>query len=341
MILPATTGAILFLCVLVFLALGSWILPWRLGAPKLRFEIVAIDFALGAFLLALAAALTLGSMGSELAFTDSLLVSGHRAQAAVVAAGLIAGIGNVALLASSSLGGLAPSFLIAGALGSVVLAWTSGVRHPTHIGLGTIFGLGALILAASVARLRRAAAPPPARSKGAPKSIQIAGPGITSILLACLAGLAFSGAAQLARYGTSGELGVAPYAAFVFISVPALLSTVAVTFFLFNFPIQGAMLHASAYFGTRFMQHALGIAAGLIWGVGILGCFLVRSAPGEESVVRELGLYSAFGSFVLAAAWALSVGGEPERFRTRRPLVAAALVMLAIAVYFLGYAMTK
>jgi glucose uptake protein len=339
LILPATTATVLSLCILVFLALGSWVIPWRLGAPRLRFEIFAIDFAAGSFLLALVAAFTLGSMGSELAFTDSLLVSGHRAQALVLAAGLIAGIANVALIASASLGGIAPSFVMAGATGTLLFAWISGLRHPTHLALGTLLALGSVILAASVARLRRPARP--ARSKATPKAVDVAGPGITNVFLAAFSGLALAGAAELIRNGTSGELGVAPYAAFVFVCFTALFATVSVTFFLFNFPLEGARLHASAYFGTRVVQHAAGIVAGLIWAAGILGCFLVRSAPADENIARGFGVYSAFGSFVLTATWGLSLAAEPGRLRASRGMMAAATVVFAFAVYFLGYAVAN
>lgn len=337
MILPATTASVLFLCLLVFLALGSWVLPWRLGLAKLRFEVFAIDFALGGFLLALVAAFTLGSMGSELAFTDSLLVSGNRAQASVLAAGLIAGIANVALIASASLGGIAPGFLITGATASLVFAWISGLRHPTHLSLGTILALGTVILVASVSR-SRLSAPPPVKLKKTPRAVQVAGPGITSVLLSVLSGLALAGAAELARYGTSGELGVAPYAAFVFVSLPAFLATLSVTFFLFNFPLQGPRLHASAYFGTRIIQHVMGVVAGVFWGAGILGCFLVRSAPADEAMARGLALYAAFGSFVLAAGWGLALGSQSEKLRARRGTIAGATIVLAAAIYFLGYA---
>ncbi|MFL6448866.1 MAG: hypothetical protein ACJ746_14435 [Bryobacteraceae bacterium] len=336
MILPASTGAVFFLCLLVFLALGSWVLPWRLGAARLRFEIFAIDFALGGFLLAVVAAFTLGSMGSELAFTDSLLVSGHRAQASVLAAGLITGIANVALIASASLGGVAPAFSVAGAVGAVIFALISGVHDPTHLTTGTVLALATIVLVATVAVVGRSATA--TRSKPGAKVPQVADYGRKSLALAVLSGLALAAAAELAYYGTSGELGVAPYAAFVFVCLPALLSTLAATFFLFNFPLQGARLHANTYFSTKFTQHLVCIFSGVIWGAGVLGCLLLRNAPADESTGRGFAIYSAFGSFVLAAAWGLSLAAQPERLRARRGKIAAAAAILAVAMYFLGYA---
>jgi len=335
LILPATTSAALLLCLLIFLALGCWILPWRLRARSLRFEIFAIDFAIGAFIFALISAFTLGSMGSELAFTDSLLVSGHRAQASVLAAGLITGLGNVALIASTSLGGVALSFPIAGVVGATLFAWFAGVRHPVHLTVGTILALCSFVLVLTVSAMRRTVVPVP-RSKTSTKAPPASDPGIRSLALALLSGLLFAGSAELARFGTAGELGVAPYAALVFIAVPALLSTVAAVFFLFNFPLQGARLHSDAYFSKRILQHVTGAVAGIIWGVGILSCFLLRGVAGNEVAGRNNAVYAAFGSFVFATAWSLFLPAEPLRARRRWMIAAAGL--FAVAIYFLGYA---
>ena len=308
-----------------------------MGARSLRFEIFSIDFAIGAFALSLIAAFTLGSMGSELSFTDSLLVSGHRAQAAVLAAGLITGIGNVALIASTSLGGVAMSFPIAGAVGATIFAWFSGGRHPVHLTAGTILALCSFLLVLTVSAMRRAVQPVP-RSKAPTKAPPASDPGMRSLALAGLSGLAYGGSAELARYGTSGELGIAPYAAFVFIALPALLSTIAAVFFLFNFPLQGARLHGNAYFSRRILQHAIGAAAGIIWGAGVLGCFLLRGVAGNEIAGRDIAVYAAFGSFVLAALCSLTLTAEP--LRARRRWMVAASALFAAAIYFLGYAIS-
>jgi glucose uptake protein len=337
LILPTTAASVYVLCLLLLFALGCWILPWRLGASKLRFEIFAIDFAVGSVLLALVAAFSFGSMGSELAFTDSLLVSGHRAQALVLAAGLIAGFANVALIASASLSGVAPAFVMTGAIGTLTFAWLSDLRHLTHLTIGTILALVSVVLVASVSRFRYPAAPP-VRSKKTAKAVNIAGSGAVGVILAILSGFALGAAAELARNGTTGELGVAPYAACVFLVLPALFATVAVTFFLFNFPLQGARLHASNYLGTRVTQHAVGLVAGSIWGTGALACLLVRNAPAELGVTREFGVYSAFGSFALAALCGLTLVSEPERLRARQFMIAAALAVFAVSLYFLSYA---
>ena len=110
MILPTTYVSALLLLVLSFLALGSWINTFKLAGKHWRFELFSIDFAIGALLLAVIAAFTLGSLGSDLAFTDRMLVAGHTAQAIMIGAGFIFNLGNMLLLAAASLLGLAGAF---------------------------------------------------------------------------------------------------------------------------------------------------------------------------------------------------------------------------------------
>lgn len=335
MILPATSGAVLLLCLLVFVCWGSWILPWRLAPKRPRFEIVAVDFAIGAFLFALAAAFTLGTMGSEMAFTDSLMVSGHRAQAALLASGFAVGLANVALIAAIVIGGVSLAFPVAGVFFALVFALiftsTSGLHHPTHLVVGSVLSLG--VVGVVAARIRRSSG---STSKSSGGKVNVKGIG-----LAILGGGLLAVGASFARYGTSGELGVAPYAALVFVSVAALLPTVAAVFFLFNFPIDGTRLHANAYFAARLVQHGNAALCGAIWSAGLLGCFLLRSAPAEALTTRGLPVYAVLGSFVLATVWGIFLLKHPESVRSRTGLFSLIALVLAAGLYFLGFAVTS
>lgn len=110
MILPTTYVSALLLLVLSFLLLGSWVNTFKLAGKQWRFELFSIDFGIGALLLAVIAAFTLGSLGSDLAFTDRMLVAGHTAQAIMIGAGFIFNLGNMLLLAAAGLLGLAGAF---------------------------------------------------------------------------------------------------------------------------------------------------------------------------------------------------------------------------------------
>src|SRR5579875_142197 len=110
MILPSTYASALVLLVLSFFCLGTWVNTFKLTGTHWRFELFSIDFAIGAILLSVIAAFTLGTMGSELAFSDRMLVAGRGAQVFVVAAGFIFNLGNMLLLASISILGIAGAF---------------------------------------------------------------------------------------------------------------------------------------------------------------------------------------------------------------------------------------
>ena len=101
MVLPTTYISALLLLVLSFICLGSWVSTFKLAGPRWRFELFCIDFAIGAAALSAIAAFTLGSLGSDLGFTDRMLVAGHLAQVFLIAAGFIFNLGNMLLLAAA------------------------------------------------------------------------------------------------------------------------------------------------------------------------------------------------------------------------------------------------
>jgi glucose uptake protein len=110
MILPATyTTVLILLCVSLF-CLGTWINAFKAAGSKWRFELFSIDFGLGALIAAIAAAYTLGVLGSDLGFSDRLLVAGRTAQALALLAGAVFNLGNMLLLACVSLLGIASAF---------------------------------------------------------------------------------------------------------------------------------------------------------------------------------------------------------------------------------------
>ena len=74
MILPTTYAAALLLTILSMICWGSWANTTKLTG-KWRFELFYFDYSLGVLLLAILAALTLGSMGDDLTAFDNWLQS--------------------------------------------------------------------------------------------------------------------------------------------------------------------------------------------------------------------------------------------------------------------------
>src|SRR5579875_4114249 len=120
MILPTTYVSALLLLIFSFLCLGTWANTFRLSGTRWRFELFNIDFAVGAILISVIAAFTLGTLGSDLAFSDRMLVAGRTAQAFLVGAGFIFNLGNMLLLAAVSMIGFASAFPLSIGLALVV-----------------------------------------------------------------------------------------------------------------------------------------------------------------------------------------------------------------------------
>ena len=119
MILPASYSSALLLIIISMLCWGSWANTFKLTA-KWRFELFYYDYSLGVLLAAIVAAYTFGSMGSELSFSDNLLVAGKRNMAYAVAGGMVFNLANMLLVAAISVAGLAVAFPIGIGLALVI-----------------------------------------------------------------------------------------------------------------------------------------------------------------------------------------------------------------------------
>ena len=119
MVLPTTWLSALLLLALSFICLGSWASTFKATGNRWRFEMYSIDFAIGALVVALLAAYTLGTLGADLGFSDRMLVAGRTNQALGIAAGAVFALGNMLLLAAVSLLGLSAAFPLC--IGSAVV----------------------------------------------------------------------------------------------------------------------------------------------------------------------------------------------------------------------------
>ena len=113
MILPQTFGAALLVLILGLLCLGSWASAYKL-AGKFRYELFYVDLALGAVVLAVIFAFTFGNLGFDgFSFMDDLDHSGKRQWFFAALAGVIFNLGNMLLMSSVSVSGMAVAFPVA------------------------------------------------------------------------------------------------------------------------------------------------------------------------------------------------------------------------------------
>src|SRR5438874_12659717 len=110
MILPQTSSLVLILMVLSMLSLGAWASTFK-AAGKWRFELFYFDFAFGLLIAAAVFSFTLGDLGYDgFSFVDDLQHAGKRQWVYAFMAGMIFNLGNMFLMAATSVFGMSGAF---------------------------------------------------------------------------------------------------------------------------------------------------------------------------------------------------------------------------------------
>src|SRR5260370_41415033 len=143
MLIPETYASALLLTILSMICWGSWANTFKLSG-KWRFELFYYDYSLGVLLAALLAAYSFGSMGSELSFSDNMLVAGKRNMAWALAAGTVFNLANMLLVAAISVAGMAGAFPLGIRLGVVVGGMLSFILKPP--GKPIFLGVGGVVV---------------------------------------------------------------------------------------------------------------------------------------------------------------------------------------------------
>ncbi|MBZ2177538.1 MAG: hypothetical protein ACK58M_04490 [Acidobacteriota bacterium] len=301
--IPSSSTSVLALLAVALLCWGTWGNTQK-AAGKWRFELYYFDFALGTILIALLAALTLGSMGDGFSFEDNLAISGKRQMAMAAGAGLIFNLGNMLLAAAVSLAGMAVAFPLAMGMALVVsVGWTLVWNPAGSVGLqagGLGMALASVIL---VALAHRGRGLQPATGKR-PDT------GLKATLLAVLGGVAVGLYQPLLALSRAGDLGLAAYGATVFFAVGILLSTLLFSLYFMNLPVQGDAVPLRYYWRKPHGQHIWGLAGGLLWVVGLISLGLAASSAPEVRAAPALMLAVEYGSGALAGLCGLLIWKE-------------------------------
>ncbi len=360
MILPTTYASALVLLVISFLCLGSWPNTYRLTGTRWRFELFSVDFAIGAILLSVIAAFTLGSLGSDLAFSDRMLVAGRAAQAFGIAAGAIFALGNMLLLAAVSLLGLSVAFPLG--IGLAVIVASCFRFQPGNIpfmAAGVILLLVTVLLVAGTARMRERAIaraktyqgavhppnPGPAAAKTAgtkPTAQRTAKPAprpgsprrkmrrtSKGLLVGILGGIALGCFYPVAAKGVAGDFGLGPYAGMLMFSIGVLLSTIVLNFYFLNISIDGDPLSFRAYFKGKARQHFLGFGGGALLAGGLLAAALADFVP-QDGINPIVGFLLPLASVLLVILWGVTAWKEFAR-SPKNPKLALGLTAVVFA----------
>jgi glucose uptake protein len=292
----------IFFCFITMLCWGSWANTQKLVTGRWRFELFYWDYVIGILLLAVIAALTLGSSGDK---GRSFLADLQQASSSNIGSAFIGGIvfnlANILLTAAIAMTGMAVAFPVGIGIALVlgVLINYQGVQKgdPLPLFAGVALVSLAIILNA-VAYKKTAVISKKAGTKG--------------ILLSVTAGVLMSFfyrfiavSMDLVNFDRPEPLKMTPYTAFVIFALGILASNFLFNTIMMKRPLEGAPLTYRDYFSGRFSLHLVGILGGAIWGVGNLFNLL---AAGKAGPAVSYGLGQ--GATLIAAIWGVAVWKE-------------------------------
>ena len=296
----ANPGIAILLCVLTMIGWGSWANTQKFSErDRWPFPLFYWDYALGVFVFALCAALSLGLAGQS-----GITTIANFAQAArvpifhAVASGILFNVANLLLVVAIDDAGMSVAFPIGIGLALVIGTIASYVQeprgNPTLIAGGVFLVVLAMLFSAISYRKMQA---------------KIAGKGVRGPLFAviagCLMGLFYpqlSGSIS-ARFNTGSIApgGLTPYTALLIFSVGVLVSNMVINTIFMRVNNIGY----ARYFSGGAKVHVWGLLGGVIW-MGALTCNVIASGVSGPAISYALGQ----GATLVAALWGVFVWRE-------------------------------
>ena len=288
--------------IVTMLCWGSWGNTQKLAAKNWRYELFYWDYVIGVVLLALIVGLTLGSTGEQgrSFITDLGQISSANLWSAILG-GIIFNASNILLSASISIAGMAVAFPLgvglALVLGVIINYMSSPKGDPMILFAGVALIMIAIIFN-GIASGKMKKGDKTSSSKG--------------IWLAIVAGILMSGfyrfvaAAMDVNNFESPTPGMAtPYSAFFIFTLGMLASNFVFNTFIMRKPFVGVPVTYGQYFKGSFPTHLVGVAGGLIWGLGTVLSFM---AAGKAGAAISYGLGQ--GATMVAALWGVFIWKE-------------------------------
>ncbi len=336
MILPTTYAAALLLTLLTMICWGSWANTTKLTG-KWRFELFYFDYALGVLLLAVIAALTLGSVGDDLTAFDNFLIASKRKMLWGFAGGVVFNLANMLLVAAITVAGLAVAFPIGIGLALVIgVVWNYFITPQGNPGL--LFGGAALVAGAIVvcARAYKAHAKSRKPVPGQPPRPRRTGRGVA---LSLISGVLMGSFYPMVEIGKTGDFALAPYSIALVFACGVFLSTFFFSIIFMNMPVEGPAISPFLYFRGTPKQHLLGLLGGMIWCIGTIANFAASSAPPQVNVGPAVSYALGQGATLISALWGLLVwkefAGATRRVRT---LIGVMLVLFVLGLGLISIA---
>lgn len=291
-----------FFCIITMLCWGSWGNTQKLAAKTWRYELFYWDYVIGIVLLSVVFGFTLGSMGEQgRSFTTDLAqVSSDNLWSAILG-GVIFNASNILLSASISIAGMAVAFPVGVGLAlvlGVILNYNSASKDDPIILFAGVALIMVAIIFNGIASGKMAIGDKKSSSKG--------------IWLAVIAGILMSffyrfvaAAMDLNNFESPTPGMMTPYTAFFVFAIGMLISNFLFNTLIMKKPFVGAPVTYKDYFSGSFSTHLVGVAGGLIWGLGTVLSYMSAGKAGA-AISYALGQ----GATMVAAFWGVFIWKE-------------------------------
>jgi glucose uptake protein len=321
-----------FLCFITMLCWGSWANTQKLASKEWRFQLFYWDYALGVLLLALAFAVTLGSLGSQgRPFLADLGQASGNAIWSALLGGIVFNLSNILLVAAIDIAGMAVAFPIGVGLALVIGVVVNYIKLPVGDPVLLLVGVAGVVVAIILDALAYRRLPTDKRTTT--KGILI------SVAAGVLMGFFFRFVvASMATDFANPEPGrLTPYTAVVLFSVGLLLSNFVWNSIVMKKPFVGDPVPYSDYFTKGSAKlHLVGILGGVIWSVG-MSFSIIASGTAGPSISYGLGQ----GATMVAAFWGVFIWKEFKHApRNTGRLLALMFVFYIIGLSLIVYAGT-
>ena len=295
---------------------GSWANTYK-GVKNYRFELFYWDYAVGIFLTSLVLALTMGSLhGGASAFSANLHLASRSNIVSALIGGAVFNLANLLLVAGIDMAGLAIAFPVSIGIAlvvGVVLSYELQPKgNPWLLGLGVLFAVVAVILDGKAYAALGSANRAISRK---------------SIVVCVISGILMGLWAPFVTRALTAGYSLTPYSTSVMFTLGALLSCFLFNIYLMRHPLNGAPVSISGFFRASASDHLLGLAGGIVWGVGTVFNLVAANFTG---VATSYAIGQA--SPMVAALWGVLAWHEFQNAGPRAKLYLG----LMFVFYLLG-----
>jgi len=257
MFVPHAFGLALVMTVLSTICWGSFANTMKFTGTY-RFELYYWDYAVGIVLISLVLAFTMGSVGGgETAFLANLRSAAPANLAWAAIAGFIFNVANFLLIAGIGLVGLAVAYPIAIGIALVEGVLLSYAIQPK--GSAPLLGAGVAMAVLAVILIGKAYGQLQSPGRAA---------GRKGVVVCVVSGVLMGVWAPFVTRAMTAARPLTPYTVAVLFTLGALACCFVFNTALMRRPLAGTPVDFSGYRTAPATYHLLGLAGGIVWGVG-------------------------------------------------------------------------